>query len=344
MSRLRLGFVDRPPQHAHSCPCIPPERRVFQHFRQAGKDHAPAAPRACLVCSTSIQARGLLRRLCGLRQHRSGRGSAEQHDPMGFQAARSGDAGRAGRSAISPGDGGRPPGGRHGNSGVSIRSARVRPMLASIWSEQLPLGSGERMAAAIFLAARRFADDQGRAGWVALGEHQIAGGVAQGASVELGQGRTQFVQRRRPAPPRPKPVRPGALLRLGHASSPGRRAAGLASSWPQAVDGVEVYRLVGTPFDLQPQQMRARHPSRAARKRSRSTWGTRFFFPSCVAGPSVTRSRMKVRPPPLADQPAAFGHIGLGVDHVHNGKPQPAAMTSRRTPKPVWLSWLPVSP
>jgi hypothetical protein len=40
------------------------------------------------------------------------------------------------------------------------------------------------MTASVFLSPRRLADDQGGAGGVALGEHQMAGGIAQRAAIE----------------------------------------------------------------------------------------------------------------------------------------------------------------
>ena len=50
------------------------------------------------------------------------------------------------------------------------------------------------MAATIFLASRRFADDEGRAGGIALGEYEIAGGIAQGTSIEARKGLAQLIQ------------------------------------------------------------------------------------------------------------------------------------------------------
>ena len=132
--------------------------------------------------------------------------------------------------------------------------------------QQLTFGSGEGMAAAVFLPARRFADDQRRRRGVALGEHKIAGGVAQGAPVEAGQGGAQRIQRcgadrLPPAPVRrvfPLAVRP---RRPVSARAPG---AGFASFGAQPVDGVVDDRLVGAPLNLQPQQcesvIQARRP------------------------------------------------------------------------------------
>ena len=80
---------------------------------------------------------------------------------------------------------------------------------------------------------------------LALGKHKIAGGVAQRASVEVGEGRTQFLECRGLRRAGQSPLARSALWRLGHGNgAPG----GLALRWLQAVDGVEFDCLVGTPF------------------------------------------------------------------------------------------------
>lgn len=119
----------------------------------------------------------------------------------------------------------------------------------------MAFGAGERMTATIFLAAWRFADDQGGAGRVALGEDQIAGGVSQGAAVEASQGGSQALQGGRLTGQGECALARGRLRRWfgdsNRAYHHGDRLGFRHLKRAQPVDGARVDRLVSTPFDLQ---------------------------------------------------------------------------------------------
>ena len=179
--------------------------------------------------------------------------------------------------------------------------------------EHLTFRSGKRLAAAILLPSRRLTDDQRGAERIAGGEHHVAGGVAQRAPVEARDSGAQLVQVGGLSSQHPRPLDRRASRRFRQALDQGR----LGLNRTQPVQGIGIDRLIGTPLDLQAQQgkdiiqsasSKRLHPSRAARKRSRSMCGTRFFRPSWVAGPSVTRSRMNDRLPPsrISRRPSAM--------------------------------------
>ena len=144
--------------------------------------------RACLVCGNSTHPGVCRRRVwaCGSKArvadppNKTSRCDVKQHD----QPVQEGQADRDFSRRRWPSARRTP---RQQRGQHQIR-ATVQADAGEHLVEQCALRSGERMAAAIFLASRRFADDQGRAGGVALGEHEIAGGIAQGASVEARKG------------------------------------------------------------------------------------------------------------------------------------------------------------
>ncbi len=131
--------------------------------------------------------------------------------------------------------------------------------------------AGERHAGAVIVGAGRIADQQQAGRWIALREHQVACGVAQGAAVEAGNGGAQVGERVRGG---------GGLRRAFGRSADGlpnpRRCTGEGVPWlplprsggglgrgrrPQPIDRLGLERFVRAPLDLQPQRGKVVHPS-----------------------------------------------------------------------------------
>ncbi len=237
----------------------------FLTFRPAREAPGQAAWRTWLVCWLRPIARVPRRRPGAAGSNARAGNPPNSTIRWGFSSTIS--RCRNGRqSAISAGDGGRPPGGRHGSSGVSISSARVQTDAAEHLVQQLTLGAGERMAAAILFPARRFADDQGRAGRIALRRTPDCWRCRASAhpSKPASAARSSSSDRGLAAPAR-VPARPACPLARQRQRPPagcGARRPSLDRAQP--VDGVKVDRLVGAPFDLQAQQckgvIQARRP------------------------------------------------------------------------------------
>ena len=199
---------------------------------------------------------------------------------------------RKGRhTVISAWLGGRSPGGRHGISGVMQELAALQADRGEHPIEIVARRAGERRARAVLVRAGRIADQQQRGRGIALGEYQVAGGVAQGAAVEGGDGGAEVFQggRRRGgllgafgwggragvwAPPPPDPLPQGEGEALVSTSPPPLAGGGWGEGAPPAADR-----------PARPPAPRP-HPTRSAAAARRDR-------PSAVATPPPRRARSR---------------------------------------------------
>ena len=202
--------------------------------------------------------RGLAAASLGRRQQGARHGSPEQHQPTYVkqydQPAQEGQADREFDGI------GRPPArGTPRQQWGQHEPLTVQPDAGEHLVKQNAVRSGERMAATIFLASRWFADDEGRAGGVALGEYEIAGGIAQGTPIEARKGFAQLIQVGGLAGKRRRPMRRRQARLVGRQGRDDRAYRWPRNPWTrfdrgQAVDRFRFKRLIRPPFQLESQQ------------------------------------------------------------------------------------------
>ena len=153
--------------------------------------------------------------------------------------------------------------------------------------------AGERRAGAVLVRAGRIADQQQRGRGIALGEYQVAGGVAQRAAVEGGDGGAEVFQGGR--------CRGGlrARVRLGGPWVAGRVAPPPPAPLPQG-EGEAWHRLLPLPLreggggrGTPPAADRPAHPPAPRPHPTRSAAAARRDRPSAGATPPPRRGRSR---------------------------------------------------
>ena len=269
MSHLRLCVIERPPQQTQSGPRIPPQRRVFQHFRQGREGPVREAARACLVCE-STQSRDPPA-ASGLRQTSRGPRFRRTARSDGVSRARSADAGTVGRWRFRP-------------ATAAARQADATATAASASGPPAQSDAGEHLVSNCPSGPAKGwpLRSSSRPGGSPMIRVVLAGSPSANTRLlavsrrahpsKLGEGRAQLLQRGSLAAAAARARSPGGALG-GSAWRRRRLGAGRGAAWHRCGRR----RSMGSaraphrrPIRPGGATKRERHPSRAARKRSRS--------------------------------------------------------------------------